>query len=276
MSDPSASPAEPATGPDQAAIPDEASITTAVQPAIVIEPTVSVAPEVTAEPQASTGPSPQDTPAPGGRRGRPRRRGRALGWVLVLVLVLALAGTAGWFGYGTDVLGRARARDTLASLTGNWGSAPTDPVTASQRAGQPMATISIPRLNLTWPVVVGTDDLSRGLGWYPGTTWPGERGNAALAGLRVTAGSPLRHIQNLAVGDTIVLTTATNVLTYTVTVPATALTVDQNAAWVLDPVPGHPGTPPTQSLLTLTTAQDLVATSERSVLFATLASSAPR
>src|SRR5439155_10493637 len=59
-------------------------------------------------------------------------------------------------------------------------------------AGDAVASISIPRTGVSQYVVegVGVGDLRKGPGHYPGTSLPGEEGNAAIAGHRTTYGAP--------------------------------------------------------------------------------------
>lgn len=201
----------------------------------------------------------------------PARRPRALRvTVLVIVLLLiAAAGALGWATLGTDWQARRQASALVDETTSRWanGSANTSPA----GEGDVVAVLTADRLGLTWPVVAGTSPgaLDRGVGWYPHTALPGEKGNVALAGRRITHGSPFRHLLDLAVGDTLTLRTAAGSFTYRVVSPAAEVDAGPSGAWVLDPVPGT-NRAPTTSLLTLTTAADLVATSRRAVVFAEL------
>jgi sortase A len=45
------------------------------------------------------------------------------------------------------------------------------------------------------------DDLKAGPGHYPGTPFPGQKGNASIAGHRVTYGAPFRRIDELVPAD---------------------------------------------------------------------------
>lgn len=212
---------------------------------------------------------------PSARRAAAPARSGVLRWFvigLVLVILLAGAGLA-WVWVGSDVVARGRAREAMAAFRANPVTAPEDASGAAGRPGDVMGIISIPRLGLTWPIVVGTGSLDRGLGWTVGSSWPGTEGNAVVSGLRLTGGSPLRHFPGLTVGDRVELRlrgkgATPRVLVYEVKVAA--LTVDRDDAWVLDAVPGHPSAVPTESLLTLITSQDLLASRERSVVFAVL------
>lgn len=73
--------------------------------------------------------------------------------------------------------------------------------------GQPAARLIIPKLGTDLVVGVGTDDdqLRRGPGlWVDGVT-PGSPGNATIVGHRSTYGSPFRSINELVLGDEIVV-----------------------------------------------------------------------
>jgi sortase A len=108
------------------------------------------------------------------------------------------------------------------------------------------------------PILSGTqpDVLSRGLGHYRSTAMPGEVGNFAVAGHRVTHGQPFARLLELDRGDEIVVETRTAIYSYVLDVAPRDLTVKPSDAWVLDPVPGKK-TAPTRALLTLTTCEDL-------------------
>ena len=206
--------------------------------------------------------------APPGQQG-PRRPSalRITVIVIVLALVTALAGL-GWATLGTDAVGRARAADLVSATREQWRRGEVDAV---PEAGEVIAIIRSPRLGLEWPVVVGIapEQLELGVGWYPQTGQPGLPGNFALAGLRVTHGSPFRHLVDLLPGDPIVLETPEATFTYRVKAPPAVVDTGPSGAWVLDPVPGDNRLPET-ALLTLTTAADLVATQRRAVVFAEL------
>jgi sortase A len=101
---------------------------------------------------------------------------------------------------------------------------------------------------------------------------PGQVGNFALAGHRITHGQPFAKLLDLRRGDEVVVETRTSVYTYVIDEPPRSLTVNADASWVLDPVPGQPTVRPSQSLITLTTCQDLFHSPDRSVGFGHLAS----
>ncbi len=76
--------------------------------------------------------------------------------------------------------------------------------------GDPVGRIDIPAIGLSKAFVEGVDRdvLRQGPGHYPGTALPGHPGNTAIAGHRTTHGAPFYHLDELAPGDEIVLTTA--------------------------------------------------------------------
>lgn len=224
---------------------------------------------------------------PGRRSGRPS-------FPTVLGVVLLAAGLAclGWVGYqyvGTDVVARRSFDQGTRDLREQWapgssasGSASGTGTSASGAPvpsvvpGTAIALLRVPRFGADYevPIVAGTDldDLARGVGHYEGTAGPGQVGNFALAGHRITHGQPFAELLTLRRGDTVVVETRQAVHTYVMDTSPADLTVEEDAAWVLDPVPDQRGTPPTQALITLTTCQDLFHSPDRSVGFGHLQS----
>jgi sortase A len=90
-------------------------------------------------------------------------------------------------------------------------SEPPDASGAADRpeAGSPVARLRIPAIGLDRIVVegVGTAELRRGPGHYPGTSHPGETGNVGIAGHRTTYGAPFGNLDRLAPSDRITLDT---------------------------------------------------------------------
>ena len=82
------------------------------------------------------------------------------------------------------------------------------PTTVAPSEGDPVARLQAPSIGLDWIVVsgVGVDDLKKGPGHYPDTPMPGQNGNVGIAGHRTTYGAPFLRIDELKVGDDIVLT----------------------------------------------------------------------
>ncbi|GAA1434094.1 class E sortase [Microlunatus lacustris] len=229
---------------------------------------------------------------PAGRARSRRRRPSAL-TVVGLVLLVAGLGCVGWVAYqyfGTNIVAGRAFDSERQDLRQRWERAgPTpaaDPSSPSSdrapepepepRPGDATALLRIPAFGADYeiPVLEGTDldILSGGVGHYPGTAAPGEVGNFALAGHRVTHGQPFNRLLELEPGDEVVVETRTAVHTYVLDEPPRDLTVDDTATWVLDPVPGEPDREPTRALITLTTCQDLFRSPDRSVGFGHLQS----
>ena len=84
--------------------------------------------------------------------------------------------------------------------------------------GQAAGRIEIPSIGLVKTFVEGTDreSLRKGPGHYRGTPRPGEPGNASIAGHRTTNGAPFEDLDQLAVGDEIIVTTPDGKFVYTV------------------------------------------------------------
>jgi sortase A len=84
--------------------------------------------------------------------------------------------------------------------------------------GDAMARIRIPAIDVDKIVVEGVtvSDLKRGPGHYPDSPLPGQPGNAAIAGHRTTYGAPFNRIDELEIGDEILITTLQGSFTYEV------------------------------------------------------------
>ncbi|MFM7870407.1 MAG: class E sortase, partial [Actinomycetota bacterium] len=120
-----------------------------------------------------------------------------------------------------------------------------DPVVLEE--GDPVAILEMPTLGVKKYVVAGveTADLKKGPGHYPSTPFPGELGNAAIAGHRTTYGEPFRQLDELAPGDPIIVTDLLGrEFVYKVTEQRI---VQPEDSWVVDTVD------PTVATLTLTT-----------------------
>nr|WP_216593676.1 sortase [Arsenicicoccus sp. oral taxon 190] len=120
-----------------------------------------------------------------------------LGEVLVTVGVLTLL-FVGWQLWWTDVAASAAHDDTVSTLERDFarpGAARPDLATLKDvPVSDPFAVVRIPALGRGYavPVVEGTtrDVLRRGIGHYRGTAMPGQVGNFALAGHRMTTAAP--------------------------------------------------------------------------------------
>ncbi|WP_165549684.1 class E sortase [Kribbella speibonae] len=190
---------------------------------------------------------------------------RGLG-IVFLVVGAGLLGWVGWQYFGTGLVSNRQMDKAEGALRDEWKT----PAAVKPSTGKPFVLIRIPKFGADWekPVVEGVDadDLARGIGHYPHTQLPGQPGNFAIAGHRVTHGSPFRKLLELRAGDQVIVETAEAVYTYELDGSPRDLTVKPTDTWVLDPVPGKSQTP-TRSIITLTTCQDLFHSPDRSVAF---------
>jgi len=228
---------------------------------------------------------PEETPTPR----RPRRSLSALTVVGVLLLVAGLGclGWVAWQYFGTNVTSEkafqqeaSQLRDTWSQSTDETGGQPgatqgKGELTPAVIPGDAIALLRIPAFGADYevPILFGTDlsFLNRGVGHYTSTAQPGEIGNFAVAGHRVTHGQPFSRLLELDAGDEVIVETRAAIHTYVMDGSPRNLTVDDTETWVLDSDPHHPGAEATEALLTLTTCQDLFHSPDRSVGFAHLA-----
>lgn len=163
----------------------------------------------------------------------------SLGVGVLLFVAWTLWGT----GFYTDRAQAALAEDfdRLPAMTVDVGhAAPRDPnpfvivpESYAPAPGEAAFRLEIPSIDLTEIVVegVGTDELRRGPGHYPGCRsgfdrpyctdfeeiWPGEKGRVIVSGHRTTYGAPFWDISKLKSGDRIVTETKWGEFTYEVT-----------------------------------------------------------
>jgi len=236
----------------------------------------------------------ETTPAPQPRKRRPPSILTITGLLLIAIGLSSL----GWMGYqyfGTNGPAQEAAKSEVSQLQDQWnngdgidvpdlaatpsaGATATSTASATQgpkysqaQLDKAMAILTIPSFGANYkvPILVGTSDyaLGRGVGWYENTQLPGQIGNFAIAGHRITHGEPFARLLELKPGDKVIVETKSYIFTYQVDESPSKLTVKDVDTWVLDPVPGKTGVKPTQALITLTTCQDLFHSPDRSVGF---------
>ena len=218
------------------------------------------------------------------RRSGPRLARVVAGELLVTTAVLTVMYVA-WLMWWTDVQADQAQADVVASLPWAGGTerpAGVRPVkhTAADAPDLPepaesttFAVLYVPRWGFDYerPISQGVgktrvlDPL--GIGHYPGTAMPGEIGNFAIAGHRVTYGKPFNGVADLIVGDPIIVQTDGSWYVYEVT---STEVVDPSDTTVLEPVPGEPGVAPTQATITLTTCHPMFSAAERFIVHGTL------
>lgn len=140
--------------------------------------------------------------------------------------------------------------------------------------GDPLTRLVIPSLGVDTVVVEGTSPaaLRAGAGHYPTTPLPGEPGNVAIAGHRTTYGKPFNRLDEVAVGESVVLVTPLAVHTYRVTAaPADVPRPCPNGAcWITSPTDWGVVGPTEDAILTLTTCHPKGSARERLILRAEL------
>ena len=182
---------------------------------------------------------PATTVAPPVARGVTRFRRRqklanAFGWVRNIGIVIILF--AAWQVWGTSIAQHQAQQALRAQFRSHAKSTPRPAggirlIGADVRVPQPpegsvVAHLQIPTIGVDQYVVEGTaeGDLAKGPGHYVGTAMPGQAGNVAIAGHRTTYGAPFNELNELAPGDSIVLTTDSGeTLDYVVTQPPVAV-----------------------------------------------------
>jgi sortase A len=214
-----------------------------------------------------------------------RRAVSVLGELLVTAGVLTLLFVV-WQLYWTDLTsGRAQAA-TVSSLEQRWERTTTPAPTSTEPVadlpvdavgvppvGQPFAILHVPRFAADYSVPIvegtGTEELKDGIGHYTQSVMPGQIGNFAIAGHRVTYGKPFNQIAELQDGDAVVVETATQWLTYRV---RSHEIVRPQQVSVIAPVPDQPGATPTQAWLTMTACHPMHSARQRYVVHAQLES----
>ncbi|MDF9714658.1 class E sortase [Nocardioides sp. ChNu-153] len=225
------------------------------------------------------------SPVPGRVPGRaPGRRWSTRVGLLLVALGLGVLAHLAWQLWGTNVVAERRHDEAVTALERAWDDGRDS---ARVDAGEVTAVVRVPRFGEEYavPVLEGTSDtaLASGLGHFAGSAAPGEVGNVALAGHRVTHGEPLRRMAELQVGDLVVVETRAATHTYRLTTGGDDLEVSFTDTWVVDPRPVDPSgdgprpvAAPGARLLTLTTCAELFHTDRRLVAFAELVETVER
>jgi sortase A len=196
----------------------------------------------------------------------------------------------GYLLWGSGMRTAAAQRQFTSELNREWGrpaSAPrlTDragaiditPERFDVATGQPFAFITIPAFGASWKftLIQGTAlaQLNLSPGHVPGTQWPGQLGNFAVAGHRVTSGNPFWSLPSLRPGDLVNIQTQLNDYSYRVTGKDMVSPADTA---VLDAVPSHPGEQPTQRTITLITCDPAWTGTHRVIVTGVLVAASPR
>lgn len=259
------------------------------------------------------------------RRAESRPRSRAvdvvLGGVLdIAIITVTLLGSFLLYGFVImPELGNRYEAQAADQLERSWNEAPPlqplgeqvnpegagAPDTIGEEVagtGQTFATMTIPKLGANWryTVISGVTipDLRTGVGWYPGTSLPGEMGNFATAAHRDGSTAPYMHIDQLSTCDDIHVNTQDGSYTYRV-VPVDGSAAEANAFAACAPhapdtmgVPGLHITSPddvsvlystptsnepaNQPWMTLTSCHPRLSSAQRIVVHAVLTDFTPR
>ncbi|NNU83838.1 class D sortase [Geobacillus sp. BMUD] len=131
---------------------------------------------------------------------------RVAQWAALAAIVIGGA-TAGWNGYWYTVGRMAVKRDTPVPSPSPTTSFP------AERSGQQdaplgvyLGELAIPKLGVAIPVYEGVreQELRRGVGHYPASDWPGQKGHVVLSGHRDTV---FRRFGELEIGDALIIRT---------------------------------------------------------------------
>ncbi len=208
---------------------------------------------------------------------------RAAGEMLLTAGVIGLL-FIGYLVWGSGLRAASAQRALTNELSQQWQRAPArgDAIDVSPEqfhvaTGQPFAFIRIPAFGQQWrfTLIEGTAlaQLDVSPGHVPGTQWPGQLGNFAVAGHRVTAGNPFWSLPSMKDGDLVYIETRRNDYTYRVVgkqwVPPTDV-------GVLDPVPGHPRQRPARRLISLITCDPAWTGTHRVIVTGVLIAARPR
>jgi sortase A len=197
-----------------------------------------------------------------------------------LVLFLFMAWQLWW----TDVTVAPAQAATTNSLERQWAKDPNQApgalVNGKVKAvplGDAFALVRIPRFgrNYVKPIYQGTElsILDKGVGHYPGTQMPGQIGNFAVAGHRVTYGKPFNEIATIQPGDAIVVETSNTWYVYRA---VRHVIVTPSHVEVVAAVPQHRGATPTEAWMTMTACHPEFSARQRYVEFAKLEQVLPK
>ncbi|MEV7398396.1 sortase [Aeromicrobium sp. NPDC092404] len=198
---------------------------------------------------------------------RPRRRVVTAIGVILLLGGLSVIGYFAWQYIGTNLVAKHKQSEIKKQTKIQWEKGVD---------GDAIAMLRVKRFGSDYevPIVKGFDDgaLARGVGWDPKSEKPGQVGNFAIAGHRVTHGEPFSKFPKLKKGDLVVIETRRDIFTYRLRNSGTSITVPFTTPWPLWRVP-HPDArndTPTERLITLLTCSELFHTENRSVVIGEL------
>ncbi|KRC65862.1 hypothetical protein ASE12_14505 [Aeromicrobium sp. Root236] len=198
---------------------------------------------------------------------RPRRRIATAIGVILLLGGLSVMGYFAWQYIGTNIVSKHKQKQIKEETRRQWDKGVE---------GDAIAMLRVKRFGKDYevPIVKGFDKgaLARGVGWDTKSAKPGQIGNFAIAGHRVTHGEPFSKFPKLKKGDLVVVETRRDIFTYKLRNSGTSITVPFTTSWPLWPVPDPDarGQKPTERLITLLTCSELFHTNNRSVVIGEL------
>jgi sortase A len=176
-------------------------------------------------------------------RGCVRSLLRVTGEILISLGVVVL-GFMAYMYWGTTIRESGAQRTFQAELGREWGGGGQSLAVLANPddlgLGQPFALLRIPRFGGSWKFAI-----------VQGTALPGQVGNFAVAGHRVTAGNPFWSLPTMRAGDLVYVETVAGTYEYRVLSRPRLVSSDDTA--MLAPVPGQPGARPHLRLITLIT-----------------------
>jgi sortase A len=200
---------------------------------------------------------------------------RGLGQTLITLGLVVLL-FCGYEVYFTNVYTSKEQSRLGDDLREQWAEPAADkpgPVLVGTALGTGLAELWIPRVDMVGDQAkvvvegVGHEDLKRGPGHYPGSALPGQVGNVVVSGHRTTYGAPFNRLDELRVGDAVVVETRDTWFTYRV---VRQQIVAPTAVEVTYPVPGDKTAKPVKKLLTLTTCNPKYSAKTRLIITAEL------
>ena len=157
---------------------------------------------------------------------------------------------------GTNFITNQEQKQLSDALESQWTSNVVD---ETPDLGQGVARMQIPKIGVDLVVVEGVEvpDLKKGPGHMPRTAMPGQFGNMVISGHRTTYGAPFNRIDELKVGDPIVVYSASGPHQYLVSEKKVVL-----------PTAVEVAAPTQDARLTLTTCHPKFSARERLIIVA--------